>query len=90
MRKNLTLAGVATASVFFASFAHAQTVTVCAGEYEGACRPHDSYVYCYTDIKAWAISFCQQAGLTGEPKVLRLHTKGGNKCGYSLDRVICQ
>jgi hypothetical protein len=59
------------------------TYKVCSGEYERACQPHDVYVYCYTDVAAWAKARC------GSYTVQRINTYGGNKCGYSIDAVIC-
>jgi hypothetical protein len=59
------------------------TYKVCSGEYERECPPHDVYFYCYTDVGAWAKSLCTSY------TVQRLTTFGGNKCGYSLDAVIC-
>lgn len=56
---------------------------VCSGEYERNCDAHDVYQYCYTDVQAWAKARCDEA------RVVRLNTRGGNKCGYSLDEVIC-
>jgi len=56
---------------------------VCSGEYERACDAHDVYMYCYSDVQAWADKKCSKA------QVVRLNSRGGNKCGYSLDEVIC-
>jgi hypothetical protein len=56
---------------------------ICSGEYERACQTHDVYLYCYTNIDAWAKDRC--SNYTSR----RLNTYGGNKCGYSLDEVIC-
>lgn len=56
---------------------------VCSGEYERACQPHDVYMYCYSDVSAWAKARC------GTHTVQRVNTYGGNKCGYSIDAVIC-
>jgi hypothetical protein len=56
---------------------------VCSGEHERACQPHDAYLYCYSDVRAWAGARCESY------KIQRLNTYGGNKCGYSLDSVIC-
>jgi hypothetical protein len=56
---------------------------VCSGEYERACQQHDAYLYCYTDVNRWAESRCESY------KIQRLNVYGGNKCGYSLDAVIC-
>ena len=66
-----------------------QTVTVCSGEYEKFCHAHDSYVYCDTKMEDWATNFCKSAGGNGEHRVIPLNTYGGNKCGYSIDRVVC-
>jgi hypothetical protein len=57
--------------------------TVCSGEYEGKCQAHDAYLYCYEDVKAWANARC------GSALVQRVNTYGGNKCGYSIDKIIC-
>jgi hypothetical protein len=59
------------------------TYRICSGEYARACQPHDVYLYCYQSPAEWAKSRCESA------KVQRLSTYGGNKCGYSLDAVIC-
>jgi hypothetical protein len=48
------------------------TYTVCSGEYEGRCQGHDVYLYCYTDIRAWANARC------GSALVQRANTYGGN------------
>jgi len=59
------------------------TYRVCSGEYEKSCQKHNAYLYCGDDIAAWAKRRCTSA------TVQRLSTYGGNKCGYSLDAVIC-
>jgi S1-C subfamily serine protease len=59
------------------------TYRVCSGEYERACLGHDSYLYCGVSVEDWAKARCDSH------KVQRLNTYGGNKCGYSLDAVIC-
>jgi hypothetical protein len=59
------------------------TYRVCSGEYERACQAHDAYLYCGADVKAWANARCTAS------TVQRVNTYGGNKCGYSLDTVIC-
>ena len=59
------------------------TYKICAGEYTRACQPHDVYLYCYQSAAEWAKSRCESA------KVQRLSVYGGNKCGYTLDAVIC-
>jgi hypothetical protein len=56
---------------------------VCSGEYERNCDAHDVYMYCYADVQAWADKKCEKG------QVVRLNSRGGNKCGYSLDEVIC-
>jgi len=56
---------------------------VCTGEYERACLPHEVYLYCYADVKKFANDKCPSNTVT------RLNTYGGNKCGYSLDEIIC-
>jgi hypothetical protein len=64
-----------------ASFTRA--IRVCSGEYEKNCQPHDAYLYCYVDVGAWAAARCDKY------VVQRINTYGGNKCGYSIDDVIC-
>lgn len=59
------------------------TYRVCVGEYERACQQHDVYLYCYTDVKAWAQQKCTSSGVS------RYNTYGGNKCGYGMDLVTC-
>jgi hypothetical protein len=74
------------AALFLKSQAPPQAVTtyrICSGEYERACLPHDMYQYCAFNVRAWADQHCTAA------KILRLDTRDGNKCGYSLDQVIC-
>ncbi len=56
---------------------------VCTGEYERACPPHDAYLYCYSNVTAWASARCTSFTTS------RVTTFGGNKCGYSLDTVVC-
>jgi hypothetical protein len=56
---------------------------VCTGEYESACDPHDSYLYCYVDLNAWAKARCDRF------KIQKLNERGGNKCGYGLFEVLC-
>ena len=56
---------------------------VCTGEYERACDPHDTYLYCYVDLDAWAKARCTRY------KTQQLNSRGGNKCGYSLYEVLC-
>ncbi|MBN9486844.1 MAG: hypothetical protein J0H44_06445 [Alphaproteobacteria bacterium] len=59
------------------------TYKVCSGEYENRCQTHDVYLYCHGDVGAWAKPRCTSY------KVQRLNSYGGNKCGYSIDAVIC-
>ncbi|MER9018779.1 serine protease [Mesorhizobium sp. M0898] len=59
------------------------TYRVCSGEHEKACPAHDIYFYCYTNISKWAEDRCESF------VAQRLQTYGGNKCGYSIDNVIC-
>jgi hypothetical protein len=56
---------------------------ICSGEYERNCLPHDMYQYCGFNVAGWADQHCSSKN------VLRLDTRDGNKCGYSLDQVIC-
>jgi hypothetical protein len=59
------------------------TYRVCSGEYEKSCQKHNAYLYCGDDVAAWARRRCTSS------TVQRLSTYGGNKCGYSIDAVIC-
>jgi hypothetical protein len=63
-------------------------VLVCTGEYESNCPgPHNAFYTCGyfgTDDEI-AAKVCAN----GPPKVLRLKTVGGNKCGYALIEVTC-
>jgi hypothetical protein len=56
---------------------------VCSGEYERACPAHDAYLYCYSDLGTWAAARCTSFTTS------RVTSFGGNKCGYSLDTVVC-
>jgi hypothetical protein len=56
---------------------------ICSGEYERACKTHDVYLYCSPDLDAWAKARCSSY------TIQRIDTYGGNKCGYSLDTVLC-
>ena len=59
------------------------TYRVCSGEYEKSCQKHNAYLYCGDDVAAWARRRCTSS------TVQRLSAYGGNKCGYSIDAVIC-
>jgi hypothetical protein len=59
------------------------TYKICSGEYERACQLHDVYLYCYSDVNAWAAQRCTSS------TVSRYNTYGGNKCGYGMDLVTC-
>jgi len=61
----------------------AVTYKVCSGEYEKSCQKHDAYLYCGDDVAAWAKLRCTSS------TIQRLGAYGGNKCGYSIDAVIC-
>jgi len=56
---------------------------VCMGEYEKACDPHDSYLYCGVDPATWAKGRCDRF------KIQQLNSRDGNKCGYTLFEVLC-
>ena len=71
------------------SVSYGQEFNVCEGEYETRCPPHEAYTYCGT-IASWAANACKSAGMTGTPSVIELQSRGGNKCGYGLFRVICR
>jgi hypothetical protein len=61
---------------------------VCTGEFEANCAgAHDAFYTCgyFGSDDAIAAQLCQ-----GSPsKAVRINTKGGNKCGYSLIEVTC-
>jgi hypothetical protein len=59
------------------------TFRICSGEYERNCQPHDAYQYCGVSAESWAKARCSSY------KSIRLDTRDGNKCGYTLDQVIC-
>jgi hypothetical protein len=59
------------------------TYRVCSGEYEKSCQKHDAYLYCGDDVAAWAKLRCASS------TIKRVGAYGGNKCGYSIDAVIC-
>lgn len=59
------------------------TYKVCQGEYQQACPQHDVYLYCNSDLKAWAASHCTSYTTS------HLSSRGGNKCGYELYTVVC-
>jgi hypothetical protein len=59
------------------------TYRICSGEYERNCQPHDVYQYCYGSTENWARARCTSY------RIIRLDTRDGNKCGYSLDQIIC-
>ena len=58
-------------------------IKICSGEYERNCSSHDVYQYCGLSADDWARSRCASF------KVQRLDSRDGNKCGYTLDQVIC-
>jgi hypothetical protein len=53
---------------------------VCSGEYERACQAHDSYLYCYSDVNAWAASKCTSFTVT------RLNTYGATNAVIPLTK----
>jgi hypothetical protein len=81
----VTLAYLSTRIAPAPAAAAAPTVAykICSGEYERSCLQHDIYQYCGFNVNGWADQHC------ASNKVLRLDTRDGNKCGYSLDQVIC-
>jgi hypothetical protein len=81
-----TLAGVLLAP----TASKAESFTVCAGEYERACKgSYEVYVYC-GETDNWAKQTCMQLNKTGEYTKVRLRSHGGNKCGYAYDRIYCR
>jgi hypothetical protein len=68
---------------------YGQTFSVCEGEYERRCPPHEGYTYCGT-IDGFATNLCQQSGATGDFTKVKLTDIGGNKCGYAMWRVTCK
>jgi len=59
------------------------TYKICTGEYERNCPSHDIYQYCYVPVENWARAHCESF------RISRLDTRDENKCGYSIDQVIC-
>jgi hypothetical protein len=59
------------------------TYRVCSGEIEKLCEPHDVFLGCSIDAETWARANCTSY------QAVRLDTRDGNKCGYSLTDVIC-
>ncbi|MFA1626952.1 hypothetical protein ACDY96_30745 [Rhizobium mongolense] len=66
------------------------TRVVCTGQYERNCAgPHDIFMQCGAPPDAEiAQQVCVGLGRTTS-RTLRLNTKGGNRCGYSLVQVTC-
>jgi hypothetical protein len=60
-----------------------KTYRICVGEYESACRTHDAYVYCGTDLNTWARPRCDSY------RIVSVTTYSGNKCGYGIADVFC-
>jgi hypothetical protein len=56
---------------------------ICSGEYKGPCPSDALYQYCYFSVEDWAKGKCSSY------KINRLATFGGNKCGYSVDEIVC-
>ncbi|WP_338692467.1 serine protease [Bradyrhizobium sp. 26S5] len=56
---------------------------ICSGEYKGPCPSDALYQYCYFNVEEWAKGRCSNY------KISRLATFGGNKCGYSVDEILC-
>lgn len=67
-----------------------QVYVICFGEYEANCKAHDNYQYCYVDPEKVATNLCQQSGMSGKHNLVETSKYGGNKCGYSIIRVICR
>lgn len=64
------------------------TKRFCTGEYEANCAgPHDAFFSCgnFGSDQEVAAQLCQGA----PAKAVRINTKGGNKCGYTLTEVTC-
>lgn len=80
-------------ALFSSGVASAQNFTLCEGEYiesrNNKCTPYEVYAYCYV-AKQVAQDKCTQLGASGEPKLVQMRSEGGNKCGYTNYRVICQ
>lgn len=76
------------AAIWFAWLSPEKVVTVqyrlCLGEYERNCGfDHDVYLYCYTDVDAWASGRCLRHTATS------IGSHDGNKCGYTNVSVAC-
>jgi hypothetical protein len=57
---------------------------LCLGEYERNCGfEHDVYLYCYTDVDAWAKGQCIRHTASA------IGSHDGNKCGYTNVSVVC-
>jgi hypothetical protein len=87
---------ILTASTLFflhISGSHAQTFVICEGEKSEAgpayCHPYDTFASCYT-ANARATAICAEHGATGNPKLIIMDSVGGNHCGYTNIKVICQ
>jgi hypothetical protein len=56
---------------------------VCQGEFPEQCPPGSKWVNCYVPIKDFLDPICTSLTST------RISTRGGNRCGYSVDQIIC-
>jgi len=77
----------------YASSSSAQTFMICEGEKSEAgpahCLPYDTFVSCYASNER-ATALCSELGATGTPKLVVMNSVGGNRCGYTNIRVLCQ
>jgi hypothetical protein len=56
---------------------------VCNGEYQGSCPPSTVWLPCGASVKNWVDGQCTSASIT------RISSRDGNRCGYSIDQVLC-
>lgn len=59
------------------------SLQICAGEFSENCPSGTVWLPCGTSVKDWVSSQCSNFSIT------RISTRGGNKCGYSIDQVFC-
>jgi hypothetical protein len=80
------------AATLFVNAATAGTYSLCIGEYQGrgACPDGQPAYGCGSDPKDAARELCAQEGSSGEPIVVHLASKGGNRCGYEFYQITCQ
>jgi hypothetical protein len=73
----------------------AKEYRVCVGEYERGCPvEHDIYLYCYASAQVIAARVCTKTvngnSQSAPFKLIMLGSRGGNKCGYSWFKLVCE